>query len=208
MKTTQPTLELLAIATTALRDLHMGYPPKEIAAATGQGLEVLLTDLVTHLRGQGIDDEGGWDCDATNGIAVAATSKRKIMFEIFQIRPIVAQNIEVIAFDTWAEALSYQNAKHDPCDRAELGYGLYAKNRVDGCWMHIADRGTKTEIKELTDLLIGQMPEWPHVDSITFNRPPQSTGDFVEADEIVQDAGDGLRIARAVEEEIRDRWDA
>lgn len=62
--------EWLALATTALVDLAKGYPHKEIGAATGQGLDQLITELVTVQRAQGIDDDGAWDCDATEGIAV------------------------------------------------------------------------------------------------------------------------------------------
>lgn len=66
------TIELLALCATALRDLNMGYQHREIAANSGHGLDVLLADAVAHLRGLGIDDEGGWDCEATRGIPVAA----------------------------------------------------------------------------------------------------------------------------------------
>lgn len=66
------TIELLALCATALRDLGMGYQHKEITANSGQGLDVLLADVVAHLRGLGIDDEGGWDCEATRGFPVAA----------------------------------------------------------------------------------------------------------------------------------------
>lgn len=63
-------LELLAIATTAIRDHYMGFPDDEIAAPSGMGTKTLLRDLVEHLRGNGVNDEGGWDCDATEGIKV------------------------------------------------------------------------------------------------------------------------------------------
>ncbi len=66
------TTNLLALATTALRDLYMGYPPDQIVANSGDGLDTLLRDLVGHLRGQGHDDDGGWDCAATQGIEVKA----------------------------------------------------------------------------------------------------------------------------------------
>jgi hypothetical protein len=57
---------LLATATTALRDLYMGYSPRDIAGHTGvDGLGGLLHELVTTLRARGIDDEGAWDCDLT-----------------------------------------------------------------------------------------------------------------------------------------------
>lgn len=62
--------DLLAIATTAIRDLYMGYPEEEIVAASGTGLKTLLKDLVSHLRESGVDDQGGWDSEATSGIAV------------------------------------------------------------------------------------------------------------------------------------------
>lgn len=64
------TLELLALAATALRDLHQGYPEDELAGHSGKGLAHLLPDIVTHLREHGINDEGGWDCDLTDGIPV------------------------------------------------------------------------------------------------------------------------------------------
>jgi hypothetical protein len=66
-------MELLAVATTAIRDLYMGYPQGEIAAPSGMGMKTLLRDLVTHLRENGIDDEGSWDCDATEGVEVRKT---------------------------------------------------------------------------------------------------------------------------------------
>lgn len=58
------TLSLLALATTALRDLSMGYPADEIGAGDSVGLDALLAELVPYLRARGIDDEGGWDCPA------------------------------------------------------------------------------------------------------------------------------------------------
>ena len=65
-------LNLLATATPALRDIHMGYPPHDLIAPSGEmGMGALLRDLVTELRGRGIDDTGVWDCDATRGIPVA-----------------------------------------------------------------------------------------------------------------------------------------
>ncbi|MCG7871036.1 MAG: hypothetical protein JAZ11_02910 [Candidatus Thiodiazotropha lotti] len=61
---------LLVLATAALRDLYVGFPNDEIAASNGTGLDLLLQELVGHLRGLGIDDEGGWDCDVTQAIPV------------------------------------------------------------------------------------------------------------------------------------------
>jgi hypothetical protein len=66
-------MELLAVATTAIRDQYMGFPDDEIVAPSGMGMKTLLRDLVTYLRENGIDDEGGWDCDATEGIEVRKT---------------------------------------------------------------------------------------------------------------------------------------
>jgi hypothetical protein len=66
-------MELLAVATTAIKDLYMGYPQGEIAAPSGMGMKTLLRDLVTHFRENGIDDEGSWDCDATEGVEVRKT---------------------------------------------------------------------------------------------------------------------------------------
>jgi hypothetical protein len=65
-------VDLLCCAATALRDLYNDWPHREIASPQGKGLDDLLRVLVTHLRGKGVDDDGGWDCDATEGIAVAA----------------------------------------------------------------------------------------------------------------------------------------
>lgn len=62
--------EMLMLATTALRDLYAGYPEGEIAAREGSGLRALVRELVEHQRGQGIDDEKGWDCDVTEDIPV------------------------------------------------------------------------------------------------------------------------------------------
>lgn len=67
------TLQLLALATTGLRDLSMGWVAGELAAADGaKGLSALLVQTVTHLRGLGVDDEQGWDTAVTAGIPVAA----------------------------------------------------------------------------------------------------------------------------------------
>jgi hypothetical protein len=66
-------MELLAVATTAIRDQYMGFPDDEIVAPSGMGIRTLLRDLVTYLRENGVDDEGGWDCDATEDIAVKET---------------------------------------------------------------------------------------------------------------------------------------
>ncbi|MDE4914372.1 hypothetical protein PQI07_27250 [Methylobacterium sp. 092160098-2] len=66
------TMRLLALATTALRDLSMDWPASQIAAADGAGgLDALLVQVVAHLRGMGIDDENGWDTAATRSIPVA-----------------------------------------------------------------------------------------------------------------------------------------
>lgn len=66
--------ELLSAATTALRDIYMGYPETEIKAPSGTGIKNLLRDLVAYLRECGVDDEGGWDCDATEGIKIGRLS--------------------------------------------------------------------------------------------------------------------------------------
>jgi len=75
--------DLLAIATTAIRDLYMGYPEEEIVAASGTGLKTLLKDLVSHLRESGVDDQGGWDSEATSGIAVRRHSE--LSFQPFKL---------------------------------------------------------------------------------------------------------------------------
>lgn len=68
---------LLATTVTALRDLSMGYRPSDIVALDGlQGLDELIHGLVKELRGRGIDDEGGWDCPATEGILVNLQAPR------------------------------------------------------------------------------------------------------------------------------------
>lgn len=66
--------ELLHLATTALRDLYVGFPPREIAATQGEGLDLLLKELVGYLRGSGLDDEGGLDCNATKDIPVVESA--------------------------------------------------------------------------------------------------------------------------------------
>lgn len=72
------TNELLPLATTALRDLSMDWPPEEIASHGGKGLDELLRQCVVHLRGLGIDDEGGWDTAATAGIPVAGGGEKGV----------------------------------------------------------------------------------------------------------------------------------
>lgn len=62
-------LGLLAHVTTAVRDIYMDQPPMAPSGATG--VDALLHELVAELRGRGIDDEGGWDCDITQNIPVA-----------------------------------------------------------------------------------------------------------------------------------------
>lgn len=61
-------LSLLALSTTALRDLYMGYRHEDIVGGTEDGLPALLHELVSYLRSRGIDDEGAWDCDATDTV--------------------------------------------------------------------------------------------------------------------------------------------
>lgn len=67
--------KLLELATAALRDIAVGFPHDEIAASHTMGLDALLVELVTHLRGRCINDDHAWDCDATRGIPVASPSK-------------------------------------------------------------------------------------------------------------------------------------
>ncbi len=74
-------MELLAIAATAIRDQYMGFPDGEIVAPSGMGMRTLLRDIVQYLRDNGVDDEGGWDCDATEGIKV----ERLPAFEPFKL---------------------------------------------------------------------------------------------------------------------------
>jgi hypothetical protein len=66
-------IQLLTTATTAIRDIQAGYRDNDIVAPSGRGVNALLRDLVTYLRENGVDDEGAWDCDATEGIAVRKT---------------------------------------------------------------------------------------------------------------------------------------
>ncbi len=65
------TEELLSIATTALRDKYVGAGDEDLCGVSGDGLGTLLRDLVAYQRGQGIDDEGGWDCGVTTDIPVS-----------------------------------------------------------------------------------------------------------------------------------------
>ena len=64
---------MLCTATTAPRDIHMGWDADEIVDLEGGsgGLPNLVRGLVTELRCRGIDDEGGWDCPETSHISVA-----------------------------------------------------------------------------------------------------------------------------------------
>lgn len=64
-------MEMLSIATSAIRDHYAGFPDDEIVAPSGSmGMKALLRDLVGYLRESGVDDDGGWDCDATEDIKV------------------------------------------------------------------------------------------------------------------------------------------
>lgn len=97
-------MALLAIATTALRDIYMGYPDKEIAAPSGTGMKTLLRDLVVYLRENGVDDEGGWDCDATEGIEI----KRLPAPEPFKLV------VEAYATDEYGEGPSWAEVTVTP----------------------------------------------------------------------------------------------
>lgn len=97
-------MELLAFATTALRDIHTGYPDKEIVAPSGMGLKTLLCDLVGYLRENGVDDEGGWECDATEGIE----AKRLPAFEPFKLV------VEAYATDEYGEGPSWAEVTVTP----------------------------------------------------------------------------------------------
>lgn len=69
--------ERLAVAASALRDLDMGYSHSDIVGLDGlDGLDNLVRGLATELRGRGIDDQGAWDCPATEGIPVASAAPR------------------------------------------------------------------------------------------------------------------------------------
>lgn len=74
-------IDLLSTATTAIRDLYADYPENAISAQSGKSVKSLLRDLVAYLRGNGVDDKGAWDCDATEGIAV----RRAPIFEPFTL---------------------------------------------------------------------------------------------------------------------------
>lgn len=97
-------MELLAFATTALRNIHMGYPDKEIMAPSGMGLKTLLCDLVGYLRENRVDDEGGWECDATEGIE----AKRLPVFEPFKLV------VEAYATDEYGEGPSWAEVTVTP----------------------------------------------------------------------------------------------
>lgn len=64
-------IELLCLATAALRDVREGFPLDEIAASNQTGLDHLLRELAGYLRGNGINDEGGFECSATQDIPVS-----------------------------------------------------------------------------------------------------------------------------------------
>ena len=71
-------VSLLALAATALRDLYMGYASEDIVGYDGlPGLGSLLCEMVTTLRAMGIDDEGAWDCDLTEGLESPASTLPK-----------------------------------------------------------------------------------------------------------------------------------
>ena len=63
---------ILMFAASGLRDKLKHYPDSEICALHGRmGLDVLVRDVVRHLRERGVDDEGAWECDATKDIPVS-----------------------------------------------------------------------------------------------------------------------------------------
>jgi len=81
-------MKLLNAATTAIRDLYSGYPANEIVAPSGMGAQAILRDLVTYLRENGVDDQGAWDCDATEGIAVRKPPVFQPFTLVVEARPI------------------------------------------------------------------------------------------------------------------------
>lgn len=96
-------MELLAIAATAIRDQHMGFPDGEIVAPSGMGMRTLLRDIVQYLRDNGVDDEGGWDCDAAEGIKV----ERLPAFEPFKLI------VEAYAVSEFGDGPAYAEIKID-----------------------------------------------------------------------------------------------
>lgn len=97
-------MELLAIAATAFRDKYVGFPDDEIVAPSGMGMRTLLRDIVKYLRDNGVDDEGGWDCDATEDIKV----KREQAFEPFKLV------VEAYATDEFGEGPSWAEVTVTP----------------------------------------------------------------------------------------------
>lgn len=92
-------LQLLQYAATALRDLDMGYPSREIASPTGQGLEDLLVTLTGYLRGLGLDDEGALAHPVTQDIPVADQQNVRLALlnELKDSGMIIGECIQVLA---------------------------------------------------------------------------------------------------------------
>lgn len=88
------TLNMLALAATALADISRGYHPREIAASNGQGLEALLNELVEHLRALGLDDEGGWSISPEiKSIPVADVSDEQRRIQL--VRELRAEGLRI-----------------------------------------------------------------------------------------------------------------
>ena len=97
-------MSLLYLAATALRDHYVGFPDSEIVAESGMGMRTLLRDIVQYLRESGVDDDGGWACDATKDINV----RFPVQFEPFTMI------VEAYAVDESGEGPAWAEVTVDP----------------------------------------------------------------------------------------------
>jgi hypothetical protein len=71
-------LGLLSSAATGLHDIRLGVEERHLVAPSGLvGDGLLLRELVVALRGRGVDDEKGWDCDVTEDIPVVGETLKQ-----------------------------------------------------------------------------------------------------------------------------------
>lgn len=184
-------MEMLALATTALRDLSAGYPAKEISGRSGMGLTTLLKDLVMFCRDNGIDDEGGWGLDARDNPDSATVPGTGTAIQPF---PLV---VEAYATSEFGEGPDYAEIMVDQhfLDRLQrLRQICHEKNLESvsvGTWPERWDKQEKLEIRGGSLFVLQGRSFWyeahpQHADYHVETRP-------IEIDALVRIAQEGPR---------------